>query len=531
MLFVTAHQPSVVDTNAMCALPPALYKPHHYSKNVAVGGCDEATINAFGSRAALDALRGYLGYGIRITNEEGARCWWGFIENVTVAPEEGQAEIACKGWGHKFKNRYYAQSAGMDAYMDGSGSKHNLSEGSGITKIAQSFANTTGTSWTARKLALNLYVVGSRVDNVNVDIVADNAGSPSSTVIASWAISPSGGAVAAANGTMIYDLTTPFTYDNTLRWIVITPTGASSGGNFYQAGVNDKADYANGTFKWFISPNWTANRADNGKATDIQFKLLGAETIDTILSAIHAATVANDYFAGIDFDTMASYPSTCQYRDGKERADKVVEAILKIGNNSNQRLLFTVSEQRRIRVFPEPPVPAAPYALVGAVKIGQDLSKIVNEVRAIYTTQSGASTSGTPATTAWSTDGVSVTRYGKRQLTLSLSNIDAAAAAGAVATALSQRAYPATHFDFGSGGSIDIFGPGGGRIRRDACPFGYWARLSNANVGTFDSPFARGANLCFIDGAEYNAEQDDYMPIPKGQVDPLKARGLDYSEV
>jgi len=409
MLFVTAHQPSVVDTNAMCALPPALYKPHHYSKNVAVGGCDEATINAFGSRAALDALRGYLGYGVRIINDEGTLCWWGFIENVTVAPETGSAEIACKGWEHKLKNRYYAQSAGMDAYMDGAGAKHNVSEGSGITKIAQSFANTTGTSWTARKLALNLYVVGSRVDNVNVDIVADNAGSPSSTVIASWAISPSGGAVAAANGTMIYDLTTPFTYDNTLRWIVITPTGASSGGNFYQAGVNDKADYANGTFKWFISPNWTANRADNGKATDMQFKLLGAETLDVLLTALYNATVANDYFTGIDF-SGSPFASTCQYRDGKERADKVLDALLKIGNTANQRMLFAVSEQRRVRVFTEPLVPAAPYALIGAVKIGQDLAKIANEVRAIYTTQAGASTSGTPATTAWSTDATSVTR-------------------------------------------------------------------------------------------------------------------------
>lgn len=530
MLFVTAHQPSVVDTNAMCALPPALYKPHHYSKNVAVGGCDEAVINAYGSRAALDALRGCLGFGVRIINDEGTVCWWGFIENVNVAPEAGSAEIACKGWGHKFKNRYYAQSAGMDAYMDGAGAKHNVSEGSGITKLAQSFRNTTGVNWTARRLALNLYVVGTRADNVNVDIVADNAGSPSTTVISSWATSPSGAVVATANGTMLYDLTTPFTYDSTLRWIVVTPTGTlpiASG--MYQVGVNDKADYANGSFKYYIPTTWTANRADNGKATDIQFKLIGAETIDTILSAIYAATVANDYFAGIDF-ASASYPSTCQYRDGKERADKVVEAILKIGNGSNQRLLFAVSEQRRIRVYPEPYVPAAPYSLVGAVKIGQDLSKIVNEVRAIYTTQNGASSSGSPATTAWSTDNVSVTRYGKRQLTLSLNNIDAAAAATAVATALSQRAYPATQFDFGSGGSVDIYGPGGGRIRRDACPYGYWARLSNANVGTFDSPFARGANLCFIDGAEYNAEQDDYMPIPKGQVDPLKARGIEYSE-
>lgn len=531
MLFVTMHLPSVIDTNVSIALPPALYMPHHYSKNVAVGGCDEATVNAYGSRAALDALRACLGYGVRITNDEGALCWWGYIEDVNVSPDEGGAEIACKGWGHKFKNHYYAQSAGMDAYMDGAGAKHNVSEGSGITKLAQSFANTSGTNWTARKLGLNLYVSGTRDDSVNVDIVADNAGSPSTTVISSWATSPSGAQVSAANGYMQYDLTTPFTYDSTLRWIVVTPTGTlpiASG--MYQVGVNDQAGYAGGTFKYYIPTTWTANRADNGKATDMQFKLLGSEPIDTILSAIYSATVAGDYFQGIDF-AYASYPATCQHRDGKERADKVIEAILKIGTSSGQRLLFAVSEQRRVRVFTEPLVPAAPYMLAGVVKIGQDLSKIVNEVRAIYTTQSGASSSGTPQTTNWSSDAVSIARYGKRQLTLSLNNVDAAAAASAVATALAQRAYPSTQFEYSGGAGIDIYGPGGGKIRRDTCPFGYWTRLSNASVGGFDSPFMRGANLCFIDGAEYNAEQDDYMPIPKGQIDPLKARGLEYSEV
>lgn len=528
MLWVTAHLPGVADTHMPVVLPPALYKPHHYSKNVAVGGCDEATINAYGSRAALDALRGLLGYGVRIINDEGALCWFGFIENVNVAPEEGSAEIACKGWGHKFKNRFYGNSAGMDAYMDGAGSKHNVSEGSGITKLAQSFANNSGTNWTARKLGLNLYIVGTRADTVQVDIVNDSAGSPGGSVIASWATSPTAAQVQAANGYMQYDLTTPFTYDSTTRWIVVTPSGATNSANFYQVGVNDKADYANGTFKWFIS-TWTANRADNGKATDMQFKLLGAEPLSTVIAGLYNATVANDNFAGIDFDG-SSFPSTCQYRDGKERADKVLEALLKVGNSANSRLLFAVSEQRRVRVFAEPTVPAAPWLLAGAVKIGQDLSRIVNEVRAIYTTQSGASSSGTPQTTAWSTDNVSVARYGKRQLTLSLNNVDAATAANAVATALLQRAYPATQFDFGNAG-IDIYGPGGGRIRRDTCPFGYWARLNNANVGSFDSPFTRGANVAFIDGAEYNAEMDDYMPLPKGQLDPLKARGVEYTEV
>lgn len=531
MLHVIVHPVGVADTElTRILMPPVNMRPSHYNKDVAVGGCDEAKIKAYGTPAALDALRGYIGYGIRIVNDEGARCWWGYMDAVNVSADEGLAEIECKGWGHKFKQYYYSNSLGMSSTMDGKGDKHNVSEGSGITKLAQSFSN-SGTSWTVRALGLNLYVSGTRVDSVDVTIMNNSAGSPGATTISAWATSPTGAQVAAANGYMQYDLTTPFTFDSTVRWIVVTPTGTlpiASG--MYQVGVNDAAAYAGGSFKYYIPTTWTANRADTGKDTDIQFKLLGSEPIDDLISAIYTATVYNEYFPGIDFDNLLTYPSTCQYRDGKERADKVMETLLKMGDTSSQRLMFAIDSQRRIRVFAEPLL-TYPHTITGAVKIGQNMGAIYNKVRAIYTTQSGSSSAGNPVTTDWSTNGTSITRYGTRELTLSLNNVDATAAANAVATAVYQKAFPATTFDFLNSGSIDVYGYGGGKIRRDTCPYGYWARLTSASVSTFDSPFTRGANVCFIDGGEYDAENDEYTPLPKGQVDPLKKLGLEYSEL
>lgn len=529
MLHVVAHLPSAADTGlTQCALPPVRFVVQHYNKHVEVGGCDECRINAYGSRAALDALRGYLAYGIRIVNDEGAPCWWGYIENVNVSADEGLAEIDAKGWGHKFKNYFYSNETGMASTMDGKGDKHNVSEGSGITKLAQSFSN-SGTAWTVRSLGLNLYVSGTRADSVGVTIMNNSAGSPGTTTIASWATSPTGAQVAAANGYMQYDLDTPFTFDSTVRWIVVTPTGTLPiATGMYQVGVNDAASYSAGSFKYYIPTTWTANRADNGKDTDMQFKLLGSESITTIIQSLHTATAANDTIAGVDF-ASGTYPYTCQYRDGKERADKVLEALLKVGDTSNQRLLYAITPLRRIRVYAEPAL-GYPHLLAGAVKVGQDLTKVFNRVRAIYTTQSGASSSGNPVVTGWSSNTTSITRYGTRELTLSLNNVDATTAANAVATAVYQRAFPATAFDFLNSAGIDLYGAGGGKVRRDTCPYGYWARLSTASVSAFDSPFTRGANVCFIDGGEYDATNDEYTPLPKGQIDPLKKQGVEFSE-
>ena len=530
MLFVHVHAVGASDpTKVRVLLPPVRLVPSFYTKKVEVGGCDEAKIKAYGTPAALDALRGYLGYGVQIVNEHGTPCWWGFIDKANVSSDEGLAELECKGWGHKFKSYFYANSIGMASTMDGKGDKHNVSEGSGITKLAQSFSN-SGTAWTVRAIGLNLYVSGTRSDSVNVTVMNNSSGDPGATTISAWATSPTGAQVAAANGYMQYDLTTPFTHDSTVRWLVITPTGTlpiASG--MYQVGVNDAAAYSGGSFKYYIPSTWTANRADTGKDTDIQFKLLGSEPTDDLISALYTATVAGDNFAGISFDNLLTYPSTCQYRDGKERADKVLEALLKVGDTSSQRLIYEIDAMRRMRVFAQPTL-TYPNLIRGAVKIGQDMGTIYNKVRAIYTTQSGASSAGNPVTTAWSENSTSQTRYGIRELTLTLDNVDATAAANAVSTAVYEKAFPATTFDFLNSGSIDVYGYGGGKIRRDTCPYGYWGRLTNASVSASDSPFTRGASVCFIDGGEYDAENDEYTPLPKGQIDPLKRLGVEYRE-
>lgn len=505
-------------------LPRAAYSVERYSKR-AIGGPKDATISVLGDAAALASLRTYIGYGIHITNDQGAVVWWGYLEDISLSATEGRAQITCAGWWKKLAMRYYADSTGVFSFMDTSADKQSFSDSANILRVCGSFIKPSGSDWTITAVGVNLYVAGdpaARADTVRLDIYNDGAvfpdyTVPGATLLSTWSTYPSATVIGKNGGYVQYDLTTPVAYNTTKKWICLSATGSYSATDYYQAGVNTKKQNGYSQLVWYKDVDWhlgTSNGPNgNGPNGWMLFKLIG--TLPTSTQIYNVLNATGDY-NGIDI-MSASGVSSCQYREGKEKCDAIVEDLLKTGDSGGTRYLIDVTPEKRVRVYTEPAAAISScLRLTGATKIGYSIENLANRISAIYTTQKGASTGGTQAQTGWQEDAISQTRYGVREQIISLKDTDEAAAVNYVTTALGLLAYPQTKVEWDMGARVGIYTPYGGRVRPDTCPVGYWARVTDSVQAYLDSPFIKSASVIFVEEAEYDAESDSYTPTPRG---------------
>jgi hypothetical protein len=507
-------------------LPRAAFMVQRYSKR-AIGGCKEAVIKVAADAAILASLRNTINYGIHIFNSQGALVWWGYIEDISTSAIESTGTMTCAGWWKKLSTRYYAQPKGMYAFMDTSADKQAFSEGANIELVAQAIYNPSPSdAWDVSAIGVNLYMVGDRnSDSVNLSIMTDSGtpigdySYPTSTTVAYWTTSPTGATIGKNGGYFQYDLNTTFSFTNTIRWIKLTATGPYNIANYFQCGVNTKKIYDQGKLRWYKDVDWhsgTSNGpAGNGPDGSMLFKLIGSLPTTTQITNVINAT--GDY-SGIDV-MSASGVSSCQYREGKEKADAIIEDLLKTGNTSGTRYLIDVSPYKRVRIYAEPTAAIGDYfRLTGATKIGYSIANLANKVSAIYTTQKGASTSGSQAQTDWQENATSQTRYGIREQIISLKDTDETAADNYVTTALNLMAWPETKVEWDFGSKVRIYSPYGGIVRNDTCPVGYWARVTDSVQSYLESPFIKAASVVFVEEAEYDADGDAYTPTPRGSA-------------
>jgi hypothetical protein len=475
----------------------------------AIGGCRDAEFRVTGNPTALKLLVEYLRFDVEIWNDVGFRAWWGFLYAVDVDATGTVATVLARGWWDILDWRYYSNSTGIHGYFGGSGDKHNLSEGSNITYLAQSFS-ATGTTWSASRIGVWVYKIGTRADNVVVDICADSAGVPG-TVLATATIT-SAEVLDGANY-IEKDLSDPVTVGTgqPTRWIRVSATGSPDASNYWQIGVNGAQGYTGGSLQMYTG-TWAA------RPYDMLFKLIGF--VVTTTQIVNAIVDYGQVVTGIDI-ADASTVTASPYRDGDSTLLTVVEELLSMGNGAGGRMLADMTPNRRLRIYTEPSS-ASPWTIRGATKTGASLDRMANAVSLAYTSATGAGgAGGTRGTTAFVVDDISVTRFGRKERLATANNIDAANATLMAALLLAELRYPQVTADFGDVSQVVIEGSDGSPIRRDTCPVGFWAKLANHAGAVSESAFTRGASLVFIDEAEYLAEKDEYVPVPKNVPSPL----------
>ena len=91
-------------------------------------------------------------------------------------------------------------------------------------------------------------------------------------------------------------------------------------------------------------------------------KVTTTNNVATTTQIANAITAVGSFFAGTDIET-ASGISTSEYRDGDTTALAEIEELLRSGTSGQQRLMASVTRERRVVIKAEPTLGSADYTL------------------------------------------------------------------------------------------------------------------------------------------------------------------------
>ena len=124
---------------------------------------------------------------------------------------------------------------------------------------AITFASTT----TLKSVRLGLMKTGTPTDNLTVDIVADNSGSPASTPLSTASIA--GSSLTTSVVSYRFDLNVPATFNAGVQyWLRVGRSGSTNSSNFYRIMYNDDGTdiYSTGLFKVYNGSSWSTVSGD-----------------------------------------------------------------------------------------------------------------------------------------------------------------------------------------------------------------------------------------------------------------------------
>jgi len=197
-------------------------------------------------------------------------------------------------------------SATADQQWTTQNSSFNVGDTTAHVDVAQSFKPSQGA--TLAKVSLMMKKNGTPGD-ITVKIVTDNAGKPSSTVLATGVIPASVYTASVFGfGDTVLDMTPALTANQTYWIIAIMPVDAS---NYFKWGLNTGGGYANGAAKYSSnwsapSPTWTSITGDldfKMYLTDIPTSISGI----TVQGSAWAYTLSNCSVGGdVSYQTLSN---------------------------------------------------------------------------------------------------------------------------------------------------------------------------------------------------------------------------------
>lgn len=214
------------------------------------------------------------------------------------------------------------------------------------SRIAQSFYQSSGSSWDASMVHIRAQTTGSPVDDLVISLHSQSAGSPW-TELASGSVSASD-----LDETMQWreiPLSSCATLaNNTTYWLQIDRSGVPTSASIhYKIDVDEGLGYGNGELLTRTYQGWVSRATD----ADMLFKVVGTQPITDQIKEI--ANTSGQFFSGVTIDD-ASTIETNQYRDGETTALTEVSELLKVGTANNRRLLCNVTKERRLKIYEEP---------------------------------------------------------------------------------------------------------------------------------------------------------------------------------
>jgi hypothetical protein len=271
------------------------------------------------------------------------------------------AIVECRGWWDTLDWKFYFDERGLLGNLRGN-TNYGMGNTSACTKWAESFSP-GAEGWTLSDVWLRMRKEGMPADSVRVDICANNAGAPGSSLAYG---TTSGWVVGSDMDWVKFVLTTPVTLAAaTTYWLVVARTSANDGGAYYQLSVDGASAWTGGALRAWNGVNWISASPEG----DMVFQLVGYCDTGLIITRMLDKTLGcGQFLSGVRFEAGSTGSSGMMARDGSTRGRDEVEALLEQGAAGGARLLATIDAARVARVYTQPPAPVAggQALLVGA---------------------------------------------------------------------------------------------------------------------------------------------------------------------
>lgn len=230
------------------------------------------------------------------------------------------------------------------------------------SKMAQEFAQTSGSDWDASRIHVRAQTTGSPTDFLMAGIHAVNSGSPNSTPLASgsiaaskinttvsWVEIPLSSSVTLVSGTTYY------------VHLQRSSSAATAPSDSYRVDIDEGLGYPTGSMYMHV-PN--AGWIERGTDADMLFKVIGTRSVS---EQIKQAVEAEGQFLSDVYTFHVSTVETPEYRDGETTTLTEINELLKAGTANSKRLVVSVDYQKNV-IIDEEPTTEYEYTLDGSFK-------------------------------------------------------------------------------------------------------------------------------------------------------------------
>ena len=132
-------------------------------------------------------------------------------------------------------------------------------------------------------------------------------------------------------------------------WVRVSRSGANDSSNYYLWKTDESQAYAGGKYRKYNGAVWT----DRNPGGDGLFRVFGSMATTAQISAAAANAIGGQFLAGVRIKS-ASGVATNPFRDGNRTAKEEIEDLLMVGNSAGVRMLGEVTQDRYLRVYPQP---------------------------------------------------------------------------------------------------------------------------------------------------------------------------------
>lgn len=252
--------------------------------------------------------------------------------------------LICKGWMHRLNWRVWQRESGIISNSVSQNGVQVLGADSQTGVLAQSFKARREVKLSS--IQLRVRKNGLPLDQLRVDIRADQAGSPSQVNLASCVlnaaeISADAYAWVGASLAAQISLSAGMTY-----WFVLSRTGGSNSTHYYLLGVDEGLHYVDGQLKLYKPSDQTW--VPRLPAADALFRLTVLSRVENELRAM--LTLADDILSGFDLEASIGLLLPANPATGKPLLDALRDTLA-LGTSDRATLLMEILPERFLRVY------------------------------------------------------------------------------------------------------------------------------------------------------------------------------------